>query len=346
MPKTLHLRADLLADIEIAAGILRRGGLVAFPTETVYGLGANALDAKAVRRIFEAKQRPSWDPLIVHVAEAGSLTQLTISEPGSAHRVQRLGDRYWPGPLTLLLPRSPAVPDEVTAGRSLVGVRVPAHPAAQSLLRAANVPVAAPSGNRFGHVSPTTAQHVFEDLEGRIDAVLDGGPTPVGLESTVVDPSQTPMVIYRAGAITSGMLATCAGAKVEHFHSVQENVVLEPEALPSPGVGLRHYAPKVPLQLCGPTEGALQATVAAALRDRNKTVGVLLPRTWSLKEQDRLEVVLWGSWEDPASLAAGLYAGLRALEDRQVGLIVCPLPEAGEQEEALRDRLSKAARPS
>src|SRR6202034_1838841 len=170
-----------------AASILGRGGTVALPTETVYGLGANALDLKAVAAIFAAKERPGWDPLIVHVADEAMLAGVVGDVPEAARRLMRA---FWPGPLTLLLPRSAEVPDAVTAGRPLVGVRMPSHPVALALIRRAGVPIAAPSANLFGHVSPTTAAHVLEDLDGRIDAVLDSGPAPQGVESTVLDVSR------------------------------------------------------------------------------------------------------------------------------------------------------------
>src|SRR5208337_3004252 len=199
--------------LERAAGILRGGGLVALPTETVYGLGANALDAAAVERIFKAKERPSWDPVIVHVADVAMLEALVRNVPDAAHKLMKA---FWPGPLTLLLPRTDAVPDAVTAGRPLVGVRMPAHPVALELIRRAGVPVAAPSANRFGHISPTTAQHVLDDLDGRIDAVVDAGPSPRGVESTVLEPST--MAIYRPGAVTAEQIRAVAGP-VEMFES-------------------------------------------------------------------------------------------------------------------------------
>src|SRR6266508_638281 len=182
-----------------AAAILRGGGLVAFPTETVYGLGANALDSVAVEKIFAAKQRPHWDPIIVHVAEAAAARGLIAEWPEAA---ERLAQAFWPGPLTLLLPRETVVPDVVTAGRANVGLRVPAHPVARSLIAAAGVPIAAPSANRFGHTSPTTAEHVLADLDGRIDAVLDAGGCAIGLESTVMDPTTNPARVYRPGGAT------------------------------------------------------------------------------------------------------------------------------------------------
>ncbi|HLJ79708.1 MAG TPA: L-threonylcarbamoyladenylate synthase, partial [Acidobacteriaceae bacterium] len=195
--------------IRQAAEILRGGGTVAFPTETVYGLGANALDARAVAKIFEAKQRPNWDPLIVHVADVAMLDALTVQVPESA---RRLIEAFWPGPLTLLLPKNQQVPDIVTAGLPRVGLRMPAHPVARALLQAAQLPVAAPSANTFGRTSPTTAEHVAQDLEGRIDAILDGGETTHGVESTVVAVSDEGCVIFRPGVITLEQIrAVCGG---------------------------------------------------------------------------------------------------------------------------------------
>ena len=192
-----------------AAEIVRAGGLVALPTETVYGLGANALDGAAVKRIFEAKQRPAWDPIIVHISSLKMLEGLVEEVPEAA---RRLMEAFWPGPLTLLLRRTRAVPDAVTAGRALVGVRMPAHAVALEVIRRAGVPVAAPSANMFGHTSPTTAQHVLDDLDGRIDAVVDAGATAHGVESTVLDCCQSPMAIYRPGAVTAEQIQAVAGA--------------------------------------------------------------------------------------------------------------------------------------
>jgi L-threonylcarbamoyladenylate synthase len=236
--------------LDRAAEILRNGGLVALPTETVYGLGANALDAAAVARIFTAKQRPAWDPIIVHIADQAMLENLVVEgpEPARSQTIRNLMKAFWPGPLTLLLPRSAAVPDVVTAGRPLVGIRMPAHPVALELIRRAGVPVAAPSANLFGHISPTTAAHVLCDLDGRIDAVLDGGSTAHGVESTVLDPCQSPMVIYRPGAVTAEQIREAGGA-VEVFRTPREISEKPKEALPSPGLGLRHYAPKARLVL-------------------------------------------------------------------------------------------------
>lgn len=363
MASTLYLRADRPGDVERAARLLREGGLVAFPTETVYGLGAHALSAPAVRRIFEAKGRPGWDPLIVHLAEARQLRELVAIPDGLAGRVRRLTDALWPGPLTLLLPRLPVCPDEVTAGRPLVGVRVPAHPVAQALLRAAGVPVAAPSANRFGHVSPTTAQHTLDDLDGRIDAVLDGGPAEIGVESTVVDPSPTPMVVYRAGAVTLEALGDVAGAAAEYFQAelagseasavVCDGRPLRREGLPSPGVGLRHYAPEVRLVLTGPSVRALEGALEQALERVGEravaaaeSVCVLVPGDWSLAARFGVRSIAWGLWSQPATLAAELFRVLRLAEASGAATILCPLPESGGVGDALRDRLLKAAMPA
>jgi L-threonylcarbamoyladenylate synthase len=334
--------------LDRAAAILRAGGLVAMPTETVYGLGANALDPAAVARIFAAKDRPAWDPVIVHVAgpdrAAGLLGRLTSAVPEPA---RRLMDAFWPGPLTLLLPRSAAVPDAVTAGRPLVGVRMPAHPVALELIRRAGVPVAAPSANRFGRISPTTAAHVLQDLEGRIDAVLDAGPTIHGVESTVLDPCQSPMVIYRPGAITAAQIRAVAGA-VELFQSLEPSARTPEEALPSPGVGLRHYAPRARLILVeGPAEqlGSLLAEAAHPLR--GERLGIMLPSPVTAPDSLQSACIYpWGRWNAPDELARNLYAGLRALDALGCSVIFCPVPPAGGIGAAIRDRLAKAARPA
>ncbi len=344
MKTTLHLHAFELIDLQQAAKLLQDGKLVAFATETVYGLGANALSGEAVASIFEAKQRPAWDPLIVHLDDAealGSVATLTETLRG---RVATLASAFWPGPLTLLLPRAAQVPDAVTAGRELVGVRVPAHAVALALLRAAGVPVAAPSANRFGHTSPTTAQHVLDDLDGRIDAVLDAGPTAIGVESTVLDPTQTPMILYRPGAITAEQITAATGVAVDVFVPADREAAAEPESLPSPGVGIRHYAPKALVRLTGGSQEALEE----ALREERERspfarIGVLWPDDWGIGAE-RTIVERWGTWSEPKTLAAGLFGGLRSLDDRGAEVILCPLPEAGGLRDAIRDRLQKAAR--
>jgi L-threonylcarbamoyladenylate synthase len=321
-----------------AAEILRAGGLVALPTETVYGLGANALDADAVVRIFAAKQRPAWDPVIVHVAgpvaNNAMLAPLVTEVPPAA---RKLMEAFWPGPLTLLLPRSKAVPDAVTAGRPLVGVRMPAHPVAFQLIKQAGVPVAAPSANLFSHTSPTTAEHVLHDLDGRIDAILDAGPAEHGVESTVIDPCQSPMVIYRPGAITAEQIRRVAGAVEVHRAPLME-AGAEAAALPSPGVGIRHYAPRARLVL---VEGTAAELHQALLGFTGMRVGVMLPSGWAGFEG--ATVFPWGRWDAPEELAAGLYAGLRALDRQGCEVILCPVPQGNGIAMAIRDRLRKAA---
>lgn len=355
--KTLRLSVDPLQlesaetrrSIDQAARILRKGGLVALPTETVYGLGANAFDQAAVARIFEAKQRPAWDPVIVHIAgpstKKNMLESLTTEIPANA---KKLIQAFWPGPLTLLLPRSDAVPDAVTAGRPLVGVRMPAHPVASALIEAAGVPVAAPSANVFSHISPTTAEHVLEDLDGRIDAVLDAGPTLHGVESTVLDPNQSPMIIYRPGAVTAEQICAIAGP-VDLFQPSAPLDSAPREALPSPGVGLRHYAPRARLVLIEAPLAELPKRIAAeAARHPTERIGLMLPAETTASEaiSSIREVVIfpWGRWSAPEELARNLYAGLRALDAQGCTLIVCPIPAAEGLGAALNDRLRKAAR--
>jgi L-threonylcarbamoyladenylate synthase len=340
--QTERLWAEDAGDLARAAELLRGGGTVAFPTETVYGLGANALDAAAVAKIFLAKQRPAWDPMIVHVEGRAMLERVAAVPAGDEGRVvERLMEAFWPGPLTLLLPRTVAVPDAVTAGRALVGVRSPAHPVARELIRLAGVPVAAPSANRFGATSPTTAAHVLADLDGRIDAVLDGGATSVGVESTVLDVAAR--AIYRPGAVTAEMLSRVIG-DVVRVVSVAEglaggaNGLEERVAMASPGMGMRHYAPRARLVLVAGQEEMLREVANFS----GAEVGVMLPDGWDAGAAGA--VFCWGAWNDAESLARLLFAGLRMLDGRGVKVIVCPMPTMDGLGEALRDRLQKAAR--
>ncbi|MGD0830568.1 MAG: L-threonylcarbamoyladenylate synthase [Terracidiphilus sp.] len=324
--------------LEQAAAILRAGGLVALPTETVYGLGANALDAAAVERIFAAKQRPAWDPIIVHVADQKMLDMLVVRVPQAARKLMAA---FWPGPLTLLLPRTSAVPDAVTAGRPLVGLRMPAHPVALELIRRARVPVAAPSANLFGHTSPTTAAHVLADLDGQIDAVLDAGATKLGVESTVLDPCQTPMVIYRPGAVTRDQILATAGA-AEFYRERAALKATPPQSLPSPGVGLRHYAPRARLVLVdAPLDRLGEVLAAEALSLAHEQVGLMLPAELAAPA-GVMAVFPWGRWAAAGELAHALYAGLRALDDQGCTVILCPLPPQDGIGAAIRDRLGKA----
>jgi len=340
--------------IDTAAAILRDGGLVAFPTETVYGLGANALSCDAVEKIFIAKQRPAWDPVIVHIVDSAMLASVAQT-PASEGAARKLMDRFWPGPLTLLLPKTDRVPPVVTAGRPLVGVRMPAHPVARKLIDVAGIPVAAPSANSFGCVSPTLAAHVLQDLDGRIDAVLDAGETNHGLESTVVDASQNPVVLYRPGAISTESIRAVCGDVIE-WKPTQPLSETPPESLPSPGAGIRHYAPTAHLvaveERFGPAAGALASSALYdAVREaglRHSRVGVLLPEDHpaaALIRRDLKSVIFdWGRLGDPEQLAHRLFAGLRSLDQAGVEIILCPLPSPGGIRDAIRDRLLKAAK--
>jgi L-threonylcarbamoyladenylate synthase len=332
------------ASIATSAEILQKGGTVAFPTETVYGLGANALDIEAVAKIFAAKQRPAWDPVIVHVSDQEMLGRVAASVPRNA---VRLMDAFWPGPLTLLLPRHTDVPSAVTAGRPLVGVRMPLHPVAHALIQAAGLPIAAPSANTFGRISPTQAQHVAEDLDGLIDAILDSGETTHGLESTVVDPNNDPSIVYRPGVITLEQIrAVCPGAVA--YRETDQAFDAKPKSLPSPGLGLRHYAPRAKLILVD-GEGEEQKRAfedAALIADKaEEGIGLMLPDAFGSAAIGRQALVYrWGDWMNEEELAHRLFAGLRWLDSAGAKTIICPLPPAKGIGIAIRDRLKKAAR--
>lgn len=326
-----------------AAEMLREGKLVAFPTETVYGLGANALDSDAVARIFEAKGRPAWDPLIVHVSDPEMARTLMVDV---TEQFDRLQQAFWPGALTLLVRKNDRVPDIVTAGRNTVGLRMPSHPTAHALIRAAGVPIAAPSANLFSHTSPTTASHVLHDLNGRIDAVLDSGRATIGVESTVLDITQSPAVIYRPGGVTREQIEALIGPVVVYAH--KQELALEGAALPSPGTGVRHYAPNAKLVL---VEGGLTELVQAARAQvvgpksiDPKRLGILVPTDWKVPELEPSILFPWGKWQDWEQLAQRLFFALRYLDERGVEIIVAPMPDDRGVGAALRDRLTKAAR--
>lgn len=327
------------AAIDEAAEVIRAGGLVAFPTETVYGLGANALDARAVARIFEAKQRPLNDPLIVHIADLTDLTDLahlTDLKP----LVEALAQTFWPGPLTLVLPRHPGVPPLVSAGLDTIAVRMPDHPVAQALIRAGGVPIAAPSANRFGHVSPTTARHVLDDLNGRIDLVLDGGPTRIGVESTVLNLTSHPPCILRPGGVTREQIEAALASMGRKFEIGDWRFTPHPQSpVPSPGMLPSHYAPRARLALCHDTDDLLAQRAHFAAQGLK--TGLLL-RESQRKACDNLhpQFVLGETLEE---MARRLYAGLRALDDAGVDVIlVTQVPRVG-LGEAIADRLTRAA---
>ena len=337
-----NLTADTPAIAEGAA-ILRRGGLVAIPTETVYGLAANALDPAAVARIFEAKGRPTWDPLIVHVSTLKMVSRVVLEFPETGHK---LAQHFWPGPLTLLFRKSTNVPSSVTAGRETIAVRMPAHRVAQALIAAADLPLAAPSANRFGRISPTTAEHVLSELDGRIDAVLDAGPTEIGVESTVLDPLRTPPLLLRPGGITREQIETVVGSVELYSPPAQA----PPQALASPGLAARHYAPAARLVLIDGERAALLNAVRSYVGsegDRGQYVGIMAPDDWideTTLAAGGIVLFAWGSWGDWQQLGRNLFAGLRYLDKPGVSVILCPLPSGEGMGLALRDRLMRAAR--
>lgn len=328
------------------ATILHQGGLVAIPTETVYGLAANALNPAAVMRIFEAKGRPAWDPLIVHVSAFEMVPRVAAEFPALA---QQLTERFWPGPLTLLLPKSTQLPNTVTAGRATVAVRMPAHPVARALIAAADLPLAAPSANRFGRISPTTADHVLSELDGRIDAVLDAGPAEVGVESTVLDPLRTPPLLLRPGGVTREQIEAIVG-RVELYSP--PGPTPRPGALASPGLAARHYAPTARLVLVdGERDALLKAArdYVASEGERGNYVGIMAPDNWiddTILAAGGIVLFAWGAWSDWAQIGRNLFAGLRYLDKPGVNVILCPLPSAEGMGLALRDRLMRAARTS
>lgn len=321
-----------------AGAVLRRGGLVAFPTETVYGLGANALDAAAVTRIFTAKGRPAHDPVIVHVAGVDALPALVTEVPAAA---RQLTAAFWPGALTLVLPRTSRVPDVVTAGGPTVAVRSPDHPLAQALIRAAGVPIAAPSANRFSHTSPTTAQHVWDDLAGRIDMILDGGPTPIGVESTVLDLTGPVPVLLRPGGVSLEALRAVVGV-------VAQRGTDAPVAhLPSPGLLERHYAPHATLHLfTGDAAGRLadmQATIATAQAAGQRVGAMIADEFAAALDAPGVTTVALGRQAAPVGIAQRLFAAMRELDAQGVDVIVAHEVPADGLGLAINDRLRRAA---
>jgi L-threonylcarbamoyladenylate synthase len=315
-----------------AAELLRAGELVAFPTETVYGLGANALDPSAVAKIYEAKGRPAYNPLIVHVADIESAKRLVSRWPDIA---TRLASRWWPGPLTLVLPKAPDIPEVVTAGLPTVAIRIPSHPVALALLRATALPLAAPSANRSGEVSPTTAQHVARSLGGRVPLILDAGPTTVGIESTVVDLSGPVPLLLRPGMIGREELAEVTGPM-----AVAQSSQNPAAARPSPGMLDRHYAPGARLLLFEFTGEAATVAAIAAARRSNGRVGALTRRL-TIEGVDLQEQLPDG----PAAYARELYGALHRMDEAGVSLILVERPPADPDWDAVRDRLERAARP-
>ena len=299
------------ASLAEAASLLRAGQVVGFPTETVYGLGANALDADAVRRIFAAKGRPADNPLIVHISALDQLSALI--EGNLPENARKLAAACWPGPLTMLLRRSAAVPDVVTAGLPTVGIRMPSHPIARALIDAARRPIAAPSANRSGRPSPTTAAHVYADMDGRVPLILDGGSCAVGVESTVLDVTCEVPRILRPGGVTAEQVATICGA-VEVDGAVMRPLA-EGEKPRSPGMKYRHYAPQGALTIVRGQAEAVAARIAAlydAAEAAGQTALILALDGHAALYGDRRRLSLGA---DEAEMAARLFAALREADE-------------------------------
>lgn len=323
--QTLYFNATTQKEngTRLAGSIIRSGGLVAFPTETVYGLGANGLDGEAVRRIFEAKGRPSDNPLILHVAKKSDVKDLWTSIPEEA---RILMDAFWPGPLTLIFNRSSKVPDEVTAGLSTVAVRMPEHKTALALIRAADVPIAAPSANISGRPSPTTAAHVKADLDGKVDVIIDGGPCRVGLESTVLSLVGMPTIL-RPGGITREMLEAVIGPVNV------ARAVLEPlgkgELAASPGMKYKHYAPNAQVLIApgSPRQAAERICKAYDLAELSTKTCMIFATEQTKDFYRQRKYAIIGDRKNPATLCANLFAALRRYGD-EVDIIYCEaLPE-------------------
>lgn len=325
------------AALDRAAELLRSGGLVAIPTETVYGLAADALDADAVDGIFRAKGRPATNPLIVHVADAAMARSLAAAWPAAA---ERIAAALWPGPVTVVVPKGPRIPDNVTAAGPTVALRCPAQPLTRRLIERSGIPLAAPSANRSEQVSPTTAHHVLEGLGPKVGLILDAGPCEQGIESTVVDCTTSPPRILRPGPLSRVDLEAALGGPVVWPEEAPAEAAAHAPPARSPGSGRRHYCPRTPLEL-----PADPATRVAELLAAGKRVGWLV-----LEAHDRArplagcrELVAVPMPADPAGYARILYATLHALDQRQLERIVVDPPPADEAWTAVRDRLSRAA---
>jgi L-threonylcarbamoyladenylate synthase len=313
-----------MTSAEDAAKILRSGGLVALPTETVYGLGANALDPVAVAKIFAAKERPFFDPLIVHLAEMSWWPRVASEFPPLA---TKLAERFWPGPLTLIVPKSPAVPDIVTSGLPCVAVRVPDHALSLQVLRIADVPVAAPSANLFGRLSPTTAEHVRKQLGNRVDAVLDGGPCRVGVESTILQIEGDQVTLLRPGGTPLEEIEAVIGP----VQRAIENATERPAA---PGMLASHYAPRTPLTL---------ADAIPSSTDRRRTGLLVLRDAVGLRKRGFAAVEVLSPAGDLVIAAANFFQALHRLDAAGLDEIVAVrFPDEG-LGRALNDRLRRAA---
>ena len=332
--QTQILSATAPGCAETAASILKAGGLVALPTETVYGLGANGLDSEAVAKIFQAKGRPQDNPLILHVADPDQLDSLCCQLPESAYR---LAEAFWPGPLTIVLPARDIVPKCTTAGLPTVAVRCPDHDTTRQIIRLAGVPVAAPSANISGKPSTTTAQHVYHDHAGKIPLIVDGGPCRVGVESTIVDLTEDRPRLLRPGGITPEQLIEGLGDLVVDkavTAQIDKDAVVK-----APGMKYRHYAPQCQVIIVsGSREKA-----AKYIRSHYVPGDRVLCFREELPLYDGCDPLAYGSEEDVATLSAGLFAALRELDDPAVHKVYARCPVGGGMAYAVQNRLKKAA---
>jgi L-threonylcarbamoyladenylate synthase len=339
--KTIMIKVDVKNPekslIEKGADMIKSGGLVAFPTETVYGLGANGLDEEAVKNIFLAKGRPQDNPLILHIADSKQIVPLVESIPEAA---QKLMKRFWPGPLTILFKRSNLVPDIITAGLDTVAIRMPKNAIALELIRASGVPLAAPSANTSGKPSPTLATHVMEDLKGKVHMILDGGRTGIGLESTVLDLSGEIPLILRPGGITLEALR-------EEIPQVEEDLsIIRDDKVPkSPGQKYKHYAPKAEMYLfVGPVDNMVRAIDEYANRyiSSGKKVGIMA--TEETKDQYQRGVVIsLGSRRNKESIAYNLFSTLRLFDEEDIDIILAEAVDLEGIGTAIMNRMKKAA---
>ena len=331
MMKTQHLTEK---DIETAAAILREGGLVGIPTETVYGLGASGLNPDAVRRIFEAKGRPQDNPLILHIPDETWLERYCRNIPPAAYT---LAEKFWPGPLTMILRRRENVPNAVTAGLDSVGVRCPDHPVTLAIIRAAGVPVAAPSGNLSGRPSPTCARHMEEDMDGKIDAIVDGGPCGVGVESTIIDLTCTPPRLLRPGGITLEQLKGVLGEVA--VDPAITRLMGEGEQPRAPGMKYRHYAPKAPVTVV--TGPAVRTARYIARRAQAGDGVICFDEYQDLFSKQVVEKL--GAAENLEEQARRLFDALRAFDHTEAAAIWAQCPDCKGIGLAITNRLNKAA---
>ena len=332
--KTRLLSASDPATPEIAAGIIRRGGLVAIPTETVYGLGANGLDEAAVASIFAAKGRPQDNPLILHVAEPKEMEKFCHSIPESAYA---LADKFWPGPLTMVLPARDVVPKRTTAGLSTVAVRCPDNDATRAIIRLSGVPIAAPSANLSGKPSTTTAEHVLHDHDGKIDAIVDGGPCRVGVESTIVDLTEERPRLLRPGGITPEQLLEVLGDLV--IDKAVTAQIDKDAVVKAPGMKYRHYAPAEPVVIVAGSRERAAAYIHSHFTPGDR----VLCFTEELPLYADCSPLAYGSEADVNTLSAGLFAALRELDDPSIHQVYARCPVGGGVAYAVQNRLKKAA---